>query len=29
MSSHILGSADLAQFIDYQFMRAELTKPEL
>lgn len=29
MTSHILGNADLAQFIDYQFMRAELTKPEL
>lgn len=29
MSSHILGSADLAKFIDYQFMRAELTKAEL
>jgi len=29
MSSHILGNADLAQFIDYQFMRAELTRSEL
>ncbi len=27
--SHILGSADLAKFIDYQFMRAELTRSEL
>ena len=29
MSSHVLGSADLAKFIDYQFMRAELTRTEL
>ena len=29
MSSHILGSADLAQFIDYQFLRSELTRAEL
>ena len=29
MSSHILGNADLAQFIDYPFLRAELTRAEL
>jgi len=29
MTAHILGNADLAQFIDYQFLRAELTRSEL
>ncbi len=29
MTAHALGNADLAQFIDYQFLRAELTRSEL